>query len=155
VSPTIDVATSDFALGRAPQILTTSGIGSCVAVCLYEPERQVGALLHIMLPRSEGDHLNPRRFADTAINLVLIEFQAQAIAPTQLTAKLVGGAQMFKTFTTANIGGRNVEEITRILHTIGIPIASQDVGGNAGRNLEFNLSAGLVTVSSRSAIATN
>jgi chemotaxis protein CheD len=103
-----------------------------------------------MLPRSEGDHLNPRRFADTAINLVLIELGKQSIAPAQLVAKLVGGAQMFKAFASAgNIGSRNVEEIRRILHTIGIPIEAEDIGGSTGRNLEFDLATGLVTIAAR------
>ncbi|HSX32162.1 MAG TPA: chemotaxis protein CheD [Candidatus Saccharimonadales bacterium] len=152
MKPKINVETSDFAVGQAPQILATSGIGSCVAICLYHKDRRIGALLHIMLPRSEGDHLNPRRFADTGINLALIELGKQSIAPTQLTAKLVGGAQMFKAFASAgNIGSRNVEEIRRILHTIAIPIEAEDIGGSSGRNLEFDLASGLVTIVGRSA----
>lgn len=148
----IEVNTSDFALGKAPQTLTTFGIGSCVAVCLYEKERHIGALLHIMLPRSEGDHLNPLRFADTALSFVLVELQKQSITPVNLTAKLVGGAQMFKAYAqTSNIGAKNVAEIKRILQAIGVPIESEDVGGNAGRNLTFDLSSGLVTITSRSA----
>ncbi len=151
MKPKINVDTSDFAIGRTPQILATAGIGSCVAVCLYEKDRQIGALLHIMLPRAEGDHLNPRRFADTAISLALLELGKQSIVPAQLTAKLIGGAQMFKAFASAgNIGMRNVEEIRRILQTIGIPIEAEDIGGNTGRNLEFDLGSGLVTIVGRS-----
>jgi chemotaxis protein CheD len=150
VKPKINVDTSDFAVGNTPQVLTTAGIGSCVAVCLYQKERHIGALLHIMLPRAEGDHLNPRRFADTAISLAILELGKQSVAPTELTAKLVGGAQMFKAFASAgNIGMRNVEEIHRILQTIGIPIEAEDIGGNTGRNLEFDLDSGLVTIVGR------
>jgi len=146
----INVDTSDFAVGSAPQVLTTAGIGSCVAVCLYQKERHIGALLHIMLPRAEGDHLNPRRFADTAINLAILELGKHSVGPDELTAKLVGGAQMFKAFASAgNIGMRNVEEIRRILQTIGIPIEAEDIGGNTGRNLEFDLDSGLVTIIGR------
>ncbi|HSX29285.1 MAG TPA: chemotaxis protein CheD [Candidatus Saccharimonadales bacterium] len=148
--PRVNVDTSDFALGQAPQVLATAGIGSCVAICLYAKDRRVGALLHVMLPRAEGDHLNPCRFADTAISMALLELAKQSIVPTQLVAKLVGGAQMFKAFADAgSIGVRNVEEIRRILHTIGIPIEAENIGGSTGRNLEFDLTTGSVTIQAR------
>jgi chemotaxis protein CheD len=150
--PKIDVNTSDFAIAGTPHILATAGVGSCVAICLYHQPRQIGALLHIMLPRAEGDHLNPRRFADTALNLALAELSQQSITPGQLTAKLVGGAQMFAAFAPTNpIGQRNIDEVRRLLQVLGIPIESEDVGGNAGRSLEFDLTSGLVTIFSRNA----
>src|SRR4051812_15310507 len=92
----LDVETSNYAIASAPDVLRTSGVGSCVAICLYEKSQRVGALLHIMLPRAENDGLNPLRFADTALNIVLIELGKRNITKDQLIAKLVGGAEMFK-----------------------------------------------------------
>jgi chemotaxis protein CheD len=147
VESKIEVNTSDYAIAHAPQILTTTGIGSCVAVCLYERQRRMGALLHIMLPRSEGDKMNPLRFADTALSFVLVELQRRDISPDRLTAKLIGGAQMFKAFQdTHTIGERNVAEITHTLQALSVTIEAQEVGGYAGRSLEFDVSTGLVTI---------
>lgn len=150
MSQKVDVATADYALGRAPQILTTEGIGSCVAICLYHQPRQIGALLHVMLPRAEGGDLNPLRFADTALSLVLVELTKQGITKTELIAKLIGGAQMFKSAAfSSNIGARNAAEVRLLLSALGIAIAGEDLGGTTGRSLEFDLATGLVHVSTR------
>jgi chemotaxis protein CheD len=150
VAETITVKTSDFAIDQAPQILTTGSVGSCVAICLYDQATHTGALLHVMLPRSEGNQENPLRYADTALSYVLEELQHRSIQPAHLTAKIVGGAQMFAAFGyNVSIGQRNVDEIRRLLGALGIPIHSEDVGGNHGREVEFDLSTGSVTVYSR------
>jgi len=146
----IEVDTSNYAIASAPDILSTSGIGSCVAICLYQKERKCGALLHIMLPRAEKDGLNPLRFADTALSTVLVELSKQNITKEQLVAKVVGGAQMFKNATSENsIGARNVAEVRLLLTSVNIAIMAEDVGGTNGRSLEFNLETGGVTISSK------
>jgi chemotaxis protein CheD len=145
----IEVATSDYAIGTAPQILATSGVGSCVVICLYSASHHLGALLHVMLPRAEGD-LNPKRFADTALSLALVDLAHLGATTKELTAKIAGGAQMFRTPTlTGDIGQRNVAEIRLLLRALGIPIAAEDVAGNLGRNVEFNLATGLITITTR------
>lgn len=148
----VEVGTSDFAIGKAPQILSTSGIGSCIAICLYDRVKRAGALLHIMLPRSEGSGLNPLRFADTALSVVIEKLQNEGIDATDLTAKIVGGAQMFKAFASdESVGNRNSEEVERLFQTVGIPIGGRDLGGTVGRSLDFNLSTGQVTIYTQNA----
>jgi chemotaxis protein CheD len=142
-----EIGTSDFVISRAPAILATSGIGSCIAICLYNRAAKAGALLHVMLPRSEGGGLNPLRFADTALNAAMEELQAQGLEPASFTAKLVGGAQMFKAFDSdRSVGRRNIAEVERILGTLGIEITGEDTGGTQGRSLEFDLDTGLVKI---------
>ena len=145
----IMVNTADFAIGKAPQVLVTLGVGSCVAICLYEKRLKIGALLHIMLPiylgGSSPSELNPLRFADTALGLAVAELGKLGVVKEQLVAKLVGGAQMFKAFGPSDdIGAKNVEQVERILGVLGIPIEGTDLGGNIGRSLEFDLESGLV-----------
>ncbi len=144
--PNIEVKTSGHAIGHAPEVLVTRGIGSCIAICLYDKQRKIGALLHIMLPRSEGHQLDPYRFADTALSHILVELQTENISKESLTAKLIGGAQMFKAFSYNNIGDANITEVRRLLNALGIPIESQDVGGSAARSLEFDLESGNITI---------
>jgi chemotaxis protein CheD len=146
----IDVETSQYAIGSVPEVLATSGIGSCVAICLYEKQRKIGALLHIMLPRAEDQTLNPLRFADTALSIVLVELGKQSVFKEQLTAKLVGGAQMFKAVDlTNNIGERNIREVRLLLSALGIMVEAEDLGGSSGRSLEFVLETGAVHISTK------
>lgn len=144
----IEVKTADFSIGKAPQILETRGIGSCVAVCLYEKNKKIGALMHIMLPKSNEDQLNPLRFADTAFALVFKEFEKLAVSKKNLDAKIVGGASMFQITeeSIGNIGTRNIKSVESILQNEGISLHSKDTGGTVGRSLEFFLDTGIVEV---------
>jgi len=41
-------------------VLTCLGIGSCVALCAYDPASEVGGMVHMVLPRSgEGRRQQP------------------------------------------------------------------------------------------------
>src|SRR5882724_326574 len=130
---TIDVKTAGLALAQTPDHLATIGIGSCVAVCLYDSRRRAGALLHIMLPRAEGDITNPLRYADTALNTAIEQLLAQGSSNSKLWAKISGGAQMFPALGgLGTIGERNATEVKRILSVMGIALVSQDIGGSSG-----------------------
>ncbi len=64
----------------------------------------------------------------------------------------MGGACMFKELLPRNrphIGERNVEAARVALADEGISIAAEEVGGEFGRSLSFDLSNGRVVVSSQ------
>lgn len=150
----IVVKVSDFAVGHNPQILTTQGIGSCIAVCLYEKEKKIGALAHIMLPKlikisSSENQINPLRFVDTALPIVIEALKRAGADKEKLSAKLVGGAHMFKILgglSEDNLGSKNLRAAEEFLTANDIKIDSEDVGGNVGRSLEFDLATGVVKV---------
>lgn len=147
----IEVKTADFAIGMAPQILETRGIGSCVAICLYEKNKKIGALMHIMLPKSSEDQLNPLRFADSAFALVFKELEKLTVLKQNIDVKIVGGASMFQVLEGpgGDLGTRNVRAVEEILHNEGIMLHSKDTGGTVGRSLEFFLDTGIVEVHTR------
>ncbi len=51
--------------GAADQIVTHA-LGSCIAVCLWDPVSNVAGLLHYLLPESK---INPQRAVDAARDL--------------------------------------------------------------------------------------
>ena len=65
----IKVGMADLAVCKAPQKLITTGLGSCVGVCLYDPGKKLGGLAHIMLPDStQAKNIqNLAKYADTGI----------------------------------------------------------------------------------------
>ena len=143
----ITINASEYAIGFAPQVLATDGVGSCVAICLYNANKKAGALLHIMLPTSTGDGLNPLRFADTALRYILDKLEAIKLSKSDFCAKLVGGAHMFKSAgPMMDLGKENLYHVGRILQENNIKIVASDVGGHIGRSLEFDLNTGLVKI---------
>ncbi|MFZ5632047.1 MAG: chemotaxis protein CheD [Bacillota bacterium] len=147
----IQVGIADYKIARDPGRLITLGLGSCVGVSLYDPVHRVGGLLHVMLPDSaQFNNVNkPAKFADLGIPLMIRELQRAGAFVNRLQAKLVGGAQMFTGLDdkmTLNIGQRNTEKSREILKQMGIPILSEEVGGNRGRTMILDTSTGEVII---------
>ena len=60
----ITVGISDLNVARAPDVLVTYALGSCVGICLYDSFTRVAGLSHIMLPSSALSRDNCRRSQD-------------------------------------------------------------------------------------------
>jgi chemotaxis protein CheD len=76
-----------FASGDRVQVTTI--LGSCVAVCLFDNEAEVGGVNHFLLPH--GTPPSPR-FADHATTLLMQRVLALGAERGRLRAKLFGGA---------------------------------------------------------------
>ncbi len=88
------VGMGQIVVAEAPAELV-SVLGSCVGVALYHPRLKVGALAHIVLPKSSGGGAAPGKFADTAIPYMIAELAKAGAARAGLVAKIAGGACMF------------------------------------------------------------
>ncbi|HHV60373.1 MAG TPA: chemotaxis protein CheD [Clostridiaceae bacterium] len=136
------VGMADLKCVEYPGILTTLGLGSCVGIALFDTQRKVIGLAHIMLPSSSQARSieNPAKFADTAIINLLEDMERNGARLRNIVAKLAGGAQMFafsKLSSILNVGERNVASAKEKLNELNIPIISEDTGGNYGRTIEF------------------
>ena len=71
----IRVKVADFAVGRDDQTLITIGLGSCVAIILYDEVARIGGLAHTLLPDESmaRDRSNPAKFATSSVALLLAE----------------------------------------------------------------------------------
>ena len=140
----IAVGIADMKFTRMEGRLITYALGSCVGVCLYDPIAKVGAMVHIMLPQrlENSADANVYKFADTSNNQKNEVFGA---LKRRLIAKIAGGAKMFDIpggGSLGNIGQRNIESVRNTLREEGIPIISEEVGGNFARTLVFDCSNG-------------
>ncbi|MEM2099238.1 MAG: chemotaxis protein CheD [Candidatus Bathyarchaeia archaeon] len=146
----VRVGMAEMKVENRPVELVTS-VGSCVAVCMYDPVSKCGGLTHVMLPDSSiaPQNLIPGKFADKAVPAL-----AQAISEiggnkTRLSAKIAGGANMFPTVIKSNgstIGEKNINAIKAALAAHGIKLIAGDVGGSHGRKIIFNVSTGVMRV---------
>lgn len=126
-------------------MLSAYGIGSCVVILLYEPEVKIGGLAHIMLPF--GNNECPR-YPKGALSKMLKKMSELGVRHDKIAAKIVGGASIFEGFKRHEIGRQNVLRTKEELNKLRIPIIAEDVFGNWGRSVFFNLTNGEVLVRS-------
>ncbi len=147
MSNVIKVGMADFNICKAPDKITTLGLGSCVGVCMLDSSRKVAGMAHIMLPDSSlvKNNTNIAKFADTGIDACIEMMVKAGASKASLTAKIAGGAQMFA-FGSNNdmlrIGERNVEATKAKLKSLGIRILAEDTGESYGRTIEFDPETG-------------
>ncbi len=147
----IKVGMADLNSVKAPDILTTLGLGSCVGIALYDPAVKVGGLAHIMLPDSTQikNNSNLAKFADTAIIKLIEDMIKIGARSNRLVAKIAGGAHMFEFKNMDDmmrIGTRNIAAVTQILQSLSIPILANDTGSNYGRTIELHTTTGMLLV---------
>jgi chemotaxis protein CheD len=153
-TPDVRVKVADYAVRRGGQILATIGLGSCVAIALYDGESQVGGLAHILLPTPSmsRETSNPAKFPETIVPVMLREMRTLGTrAGASISAKIVGGASMFGQLvsgTGINVGERNVDATRAVLAAAGVPILDEDTGLDYGRSVYFHLADGRVEVRS-------
>ncbi len=151
--PRIAVGVAGLEVATAPTSLAAVGLGSCVAVMIYDPVAKVGGMAHVLLPSPASSRRfeSPGRFAQTAVPALLEQLEPLGADLRRLTARLVGGASMFANLTppgSIQMGERNVVAVREALHVHGIRVIGEQVGGDYGRSVEFNLQTGVVTVTS-------
>lgn len=143
----------EHAARPAPARLAALGLGSCVAVILHDPEHRVGAMAHVVLPSQSlsRDRERPGRFAELAVPLLLGEMETLGVDRRQVTARLVGGASMFGALIPAgsmHMGQRNVSACRTAVRSAGLRVVAEDVGGERGRSIWFDVATGQVQVRS-------
>ena len=138
----IRVGMADMNICRAPDRITTLGLGSCIGLVLFDINTATCGMIHIMLPDSSITKAgcNPAKFADTGIDELIKKLTKNGVRPNSLCAKMAGGAKMFSTFgnDVQSIGEKNAEAVKNILQKLKIPLISSDCGGTYGRTIEFD-----------------
>ena len=143
MSNTVSVGIADLKIVKSPDRLVTFALGSCVGICLFDPNVKVAGMSHILLPSSvqmPGNN-TPMKFADSAIPLLVKRMEIFGVRQSLMKAKIAGGAQMFASRSNsdiANIGARNVEAVKATLAALRIPILVEETGKDYGRTLYFS-----------------
>lgn len=139
------VGIADMKITRAPGILITYALGSCVGVCIYDPVLRLAGMVHIMLPLNlEPDKGHVFKYADTGIAATVKRLEAFGGARSRMISKIAGGAKMFDIpgGSLGSIGMRNIESVKLILKKEGIRLVKEDVGLNHARTLSFDSNTG-------------
>ena len=122
----------------------TTILGSCVAVCLWDPVKKIGGINHYLLPAFTGDGVASPRFGNVAIAELLENLISLGCRKRDLQAKLFGGACVIAAFRnrTNHLGWENIQTAEKILGREDIPVVGKDTGGDKGRKLIFHTDDG-------------
>jgi len=149
----IVVGIADYRIGKGESLLTTIGLGSCIGVVLYDPGQKVAALGHFMLPDSSaakvGSDIKLAKYGDSCIREMIKELDSSGAKRSKIIAKAAGGASMFKRLSAnslMDISSRNIESLKKALKESGIKLISEDLGGERGRTITFDVGTGSLTV---------
>jgi chemotaxis protein CheD len=123
--------------------LVAYGLGSCVAVCLWDPESAVAGMAHVVLPGEDPTGAPNARFARSALPALLSLMHAAGVTtdPRRLVARLAGGAQVLSLEAVlgwSRIGDANARAVQEALAAAGVNVEAQDLGGSLGRSVWFD-----------------
>ena len=145
------VGVADMVVSNDPGAeLVTYSLGSCLGITVYDPARNVGGLLHVMLPDSSIDAAKastaPFMFVDTGVPRLFQAVYNLGAERRRLEIKVAGGAQLLDEKGVFNIGERNRQALSRMLALNGYAIHARDVGGLSSRTMRLDLTTGNTTI---------
>ena len=124
-------------------------LGSCVAVCLWDPRVRVGGMNHILLPDGTLDEggADATRFGVHAMDRLIGEMLKLGADPRRFVAKVFGGASVL----ALNGGGGGVPEanlafVRTFLAREGLHVVATSVGGTLPRQVRLFTDSGKVLV---------
>ena len=123
--------------------LVAFGLGSCVALCLWDAESAIAGMAHVVQPGADPHGVANPRFARNALPALMALMRAAGATadPRRLVARLAGGAQvliMDPARASARVGDANAQAIREVLTEAGVFVAGCDLGGSQGRSVWFD-----------------
>ena len=121
----------------------TTVLGSCVAVCLFDPTLRAGGINHYLLPYWNGEGLASPKYANIALPKLVEKMLDLGCRQQNLRAKLFGGGAIFQQIGGLfGVGERNIEFAEHYLADAGIPVVARDVGEGFTRKVIYRIHTG-------------
>jgi len=137
--------------GRAGDVLTALGLGSCVAVCAYDRSVRLGGMVHVVLPSSAIARPKDSRakFADVGVPRLVEEMEKRGATRRGMRVAVIGGANVLASANhggAPDIGRRNAAAVRAALESEGLSSVEGEVGGKVSRTARLRVANGEVTV---------
>ena len=143
----VNIGPGEHYTSAEPEIIKTL-LGSCVAVCLFDPVSNLIGMNHFLLANDKlqrSSLRDPRAgyYGVHAMELLINSLVKLGAKKSRLKAKVFGGANVLKTIdgdipNHYDVGHLNVDFGLAFLTRERIPIVSTDVRGNTGRIIYFD-----------------
>jgi chemotaxis protein CheD len=131
-------------IGVKPTQINTV-LGSCIAVCLYDPVECIGGMNHYLVPLWNENGLQSPKYGNISIPRLIESMLNVGCKKHNLVAKIFGGANVIDvTQEEMMIGRKNILIAKEILQEHRIKIAAQDVGGTRGRRIMMQSDSGKI-----------
>lgn len=138
---TKNVIQGEYQISADPATYLSTVLGSCVSVCLHDPNSGIGGMNHFLLPFGpNGASDKPVRYGIYAMEVLINEILKLGGRKKSLTAKLFGAAHI--STSLRDIGSSNVRFARDFLGTEGIPCVAESVGGSFARRVIFHPATG-------------
>ena len=132
----VHVVQGEHHISDDPDVMLTTILGSCVAVCMRDPKTGVGGMNHFLLPEGRAEGLDEgRRYGAYAMELLINELLRSGARRDRLEAKLFGGGRMFDSLR--DVGRANADFAERFLRDEGIPVVGGSLRGDGGRRVHY------------------
>lgn len=131
----VTVLQGQYKVSDDPDVILSTVLGSCVAMCLYDPERGVGGMNHFLLPNGDGSTGNTVKYGTHAVEVLINDLLKSGASKERLKAKLFGGGHLQKNLN--DIGGTNAAFAREFLEDEGIDCVSESLGGVSARRIRF------------------
>ncbi|MCP4692749.1 MAG: hypothetical protein GY859_32205 [Desulfobacterales bacterium] len=144
----VTIHIGDIYSSREPMIIHTI-LGSCVAVCLFDPVSRVGGMNHILLPGEMNGRRGSQstRYGVNSMDLLMKKVLQMGGRQERLVAKIFGGANVLSSLTRQySVGLKNANFAVDFLQENRIRIVSRDLGGNDTRVIYFHTDTGVVNL---------
>jgi len=122
-------------------------LGSCVAVCLWDPVHKIAGMNHVVLPKNRDDEELTSRFANVATFVMFDMMKEEGAKKANLQTYVFGGASRLANQGAGShlaVGKMNLEITLKVLQKLNLTVKHQDVGGEMGRRLHFNTETGKI-----------
>ncbi len=113
-------------------------LGSCVAVCLWDPVLRMGGLNHFMLPRHETSanaKFDLLLCGNFCMEVLMNAMLGRGAQKKRLQGKAFGGGNVIWSLTGVSIGERNAEFARSWLAREGISLLASDLMGPWSRKV--------------------
>jgi len=126
-------------------------LGSCVSACIRDSVTGIGGMNHFMLPDgAKSDKDNPvsesMRYGTYAMEVLINQLLRNGARRENLEAKIFGGGNVLRSFTTNNVGDRNASFVKKYLKDEGIRVTGEDLLDIYPRKVYFFPKTGKVLV---------
>ena len=134
----VAVIQGEVKVSAEPDVVLSTVLGSCIAVCMWDPGARVGGMNHFLL--AEGGPGQGVKYGAHAMEMLINRLLRAGAARTALVCKVFGGAAVSR--FSVDIGRRNADFARRFLADEGIPCLSESVGGTQARRVQFTPTTG-------------
>ncbi len=139
----ITVLQGQARVSAGPRVELSTVLGSCVAMCLFDPDAEVGGMNHFLLaepPAGRGNGEVDVHYGVYLMEILINEMLSQGASKPRLRAQLFGGANLRAGM--AQIGSANASFARTFLERERITLVREDLGGNCARRVDFRPALG-------------